>query len=78
MIGTALCFTHVDPIKALYWSAVVNGVISVPIMAVVMLLAARPSVMGKLVISRRLTVLGWLCTGVMAAAVLAMFATMGK
>ncbi|GJI88452.1 NRAMP family divalent metal transporter [Duganella hordei] len=77
-IGTALCFTHVDPIKALYWSAVVNGVISVPIMAVVMLLAARPSVMGKLVISRRLTVLGWLCTGVMAAAVLAMFTTMGK
>jgi NRAMP (natural resistance-associated macrophage protein)-like metal ion transporter len=75
-IGTALCFTHVDPIKALYWSAVVNGVISVPIMAVVMLLASRPSVMGELVISRRLRALGWVCTGVMAAAVLAMFATM--
>ncbi|MQA39852.1 NRAMP family divalent metal transporter [Rugamonas aquatica] len=77
-IGTALCFTNIDPIRALYWSAVVNGVISVPIMVVVMLLAARPAVMGKLVISRRLGVLGWLCTGVMAAAVLAMFATMGK
>ncbi|GJJ01072.1 iron transporter [Duganella rhizosphaerae] len=78
VIGTALCFTNIDPIRALYWSAVLNGVISVPIMVVVMLLAARPAVMGKLVIPRRLSVLGWLCTGVMAAAVLAMFATMGK
>lgn len=77
-IGTVLCFTDIDPIRALYWSAVLNGVISVPIMVVVMLLAARPTVMGRLVISRRLGVLGWLCTGVMAAAVLAMFATMGK
>lgn len=78
VIGTALCFTNIDPMRALYWSAVLNGVISVPIMVVVMLLAARPAVMGKLVISRRLSVLGWLCTGVMAAAVLAMFATLGK
>jgi NRAMP (natural resistance-associated macrophage protein)-like metal ion transporter len=76
-IGTARCFTNIDPMRALYWSAVVNGVISVPIMVVVMLLAARPAVMGKLVISRRLRVLGWLCTGLMAAAVLAMFVTMG-
>ena len=78
LIGTALCFTKIDPIQALYWSAVINGVISVPIMVVVMLLAARPAVMGTLTISRRLGVLGWLCTLVMAAAVLAMFATMGK
>jgi Mn2+/Fe2+ NRAMP family transporter len=47
-------------------------------MVLVMLLATRKAVMGALVISRRLAVLGWLCTGVMAAAVLAMFATMGK
>jgi NRAMP (natural resistance-associated macrophage protein)-like metal ion transporter len=78
LIGTALCFTDIDPIRALYWSAVVNGVISVPVMVLVMLLATRKAVMGALVISRRLAVLGWLCTGVMAAAVLAMFATMGK
>lgn len=78
VIGAALCFTPVDPIKALYWSAVVNGVISVPIMAVMMLLASRPKVMGKLVISTRLKMLGWLCTGVMALAVVAMFCTMGK
>ena len=78
LIGTALCFTKIDPIKALYWSAVINGVIAVPVMVLVMLLGTRKAVMGELVISRRLAVLGWLCTGVMAVAVLAMFATMGK
>jgi len=76
LIGTALCFTSIDPIRALYWSAVLNGVISVPIMVVLMLLARRPAVMGALVISRRLTLLGWLCTGVMALAVAAMLVTM--
>jgi len=76
VIGTLLCFTSIDPIRALYWSAVLNGVISVPIMVVVMLLAQRPAVMGRLVISRRLRVLGWLCTGVMALAVTAMLVTL--
>jgi len=56
---------------------VLNGVIAVPVMVVVMLLAVRKSVMGEFVISRRLRVLGWLCTGVMALAVVAMFATLG-
>ncbi|MDB5823019.1 MAG: iron transporter [Herminiimonas sp.] len=75
LLGVGLCFTPIDPIKALFWSAVLNGVISVPIMAVMMLMAARSDIMGKLVISRRLKVLGWLCTGVMAIVVLAMFTT---
>lgn len=77
LAGTALCFTHIDPMRALYWSAVLNGVIAVPVMAVVMQLATRRAVMGELPISRRLRVLGWLCTGVMALAVVAMFATLG-
>ncbi|MRW92620.1 divalent metal cation transporter [Duganella sp. FT80W] len=77
LVGTALCFTHIDPMRALYWSAVINGVIAVPVMAVVMNLATRHSVMGDLVVSTRLRVLGWACTIVMALAVLAMFATMG-
>jgi NRAMP (natural resistance-associated macrophage protein)-like metal ion transporter len=76
LIGSALCFTSIDPIKALYWSAVVNGVISVPIMAVMLLMAARVDVMGTLVISRRLKALCWLCTAVMGCAVLAMLWTM--
>ena len=75
LMGVALNFTPVDPIKALYWSAVINGVISVPIMAVMMLMAARPEVRGRCGIARRLQVLGWGATAVMALAVLAMLAT---
>jgi NRAMP (natural resistance-associated macrophage protein)-like metal ion transporter len=75
LAGVTLIFTPVDPIKALYWSAVINGVISVPIMAVLMLMAARADIMGRLVVGRRLKHTGWLCTAVMAVAVIAMFAT---
>jgi NRAMP (natural resistance-associated macrophage protein)-like metal ion transporter len=75
IIGIVLGFTSIDPIKALYWSAVINGVISVPIMAVMMLMASRPKIMGQFVISARLKILGWLATLMMAAAVCAMFWT---
>ena len=71
-----LDFTPLDPIKALFWSAVINGVIAVPIMAVMMMMAVRPEVMGSFVITRRLKFLGWLATGVMCAAVIAMFSTL--
>jgi NRAMP (natural resistance-associated macrophage protein)-like metal ion transporter len=73
--GVLLDFTPVDPIKALFWSAVINGVIAVPIMAVMMLMAVRPEIMGPFVVRRRLWILGWLATLVMLLAVLAMFAT---
>ncbi|CAN7597650.1 divalent metal cation transporter [Pseudoduganella sp. LjRoot289] len=78
LAGIALGFTEIDPIKALYWSAVVNGVISVPIMAVMMLMAGRTSIMGKFVVKGRLRLLGWGATGVMALAVLTMFWIMAK
>jgi len=71
-IGVALNFTAIDPVKALIWSAVINGAISVPIMAVMMLMAARPEIMGRFTVRRRLKNLGWLATGVMALAVVAM------
>jgi|SRR5579864_1120647 len=74
-IGVALNFTGIDPVKALIWSAVVNGVISVPIMAVMMLMAARADIMGPFTVRRRLKFLGWLATVVMALAVAAMFLT---
>ncbi|MBI2770451.1 MAG: divalent metal cation transporter [Burkholderiales bacterium] len=74
--GAAINFLPIDPIRALFWSAVINGVISVPIMVVMMLLASRSDVMGKLTPPLRLKVFGWLATGVMAVAVLAMFWTM--
>ena len=78
LMGVGLCFTPFDPIKALYWSAVINGIISVPIMVVMLLMAVRPDIMGQFVISFRLKVLGWLCTTVMAIAVAAMFWSLGK
>ncbi len=73
--GVALDFSPIDPIKALFWSAVINGVIAVPIMVVMMLLADDAKVMGTFTVTRRLKALGWLATGTMAAAVAAMFAT---
>ncbi|RXZ31128.1 divalent metal cation transporter [Oxalobacteraceae bacterium CAVE-383] len=76
LLGVALCFTAVDPIKALYWSAVINGVMSVPIMAIMMTMAARADIMGRFAIGPGLKALGWICTGVMTLAALAMFWTM--
>jgi NRAMP (natural resistance-associated macrophage protein)-like metal ion transporter len=78
LLGLVLNFTPIDPIKALFWSAVINAVIAVPIMAVIMLMASRPDVMGQFVIKPHLKVLGWLATAIMALAVLAMIATWGK
>jgi NRAMP (natural resistance-associated macrophage protein)-like metal ion transporter len=78
LIGVALCFAPINPIKALYWSAVINGIISVPIMALMMLMAVRPEIMGQFVITLRLKILGWVSTGAMALAVIAMFWTLAK
>jgi NRAMP (natural resistance-associated macrophage protein)-like metal ion transporter len=74
VLGIAIDLYGVDSMKMLVWAAIVNGVISVPIMAVMMLLAANPAVMGPFVVSGRLKGLGWLAVAVMAAAVVAMFA----
>jgi NRAMP (natural resistance-associated macrophage protein)-like metal ion transporter len=73
--GVIMCFTAVDPVKELFWSAVLNGVIAVPIMVVMMLLASRSQVMGDHVIGRRLRWLGWIATASMGATVLAMLKT---
>ena len=73
--GVALNFTHLDPMRALVWSAEINGVIAVPIMAIMMLLATREDIMGRFVIRPRLRGLGWSATAVMAVTVVAMIAT---
>ncbi len=75
LAGVALGFAHFDPIQALYWSAVINGVIAVPVMAVMMHLGGLRSVMGQQTLPGWLKALGWTCTGAMAAAVAAMFVT---
>src|SRR5579862_2798811 len=73
-LGVAIDFSGVDAIKMLLWAAILNGVIAVPIMVVMMLLVAKPAVMGTFVARRRLKVLGWFATAVMAVAVIALFA----
>jgi Mn2+/Fe2+ NRAMP family transporter len=75
LVGVGLCFTPTDPVRELFWSAVLNGVIAVPIMAIMVLLASRGEIMGEHVIGRRLRWLGWLATTAMAATVLAMLVT---
>ena len=75
LIGIGINFVGLDPIKALFWSAVINGVVAVPLMAIIMLMAMRQDVMGRFVLPRALWAMGWLCTVVMAVVVAIMFAT---
>ena len=83
LVGMILNFTPVNPIKALYWSAVINGVVAVPVMVMVMvmvmvimmLMSAEPKIMGPFVVTGWLRALGWASTVVMAAAVIAMLGT---
>jgi Mn2+/Fe2+ NRAMP family transporter len=65
-------YSPIDPMKALFWSAVINGVVAVPLMAVIVLLASKRSLMGEFVASRSLIVLGWIGVAVMGVAALAM------
>ncbi len=60
--GVALNFTSLDPVKALYWSAVVNGVLAAPLMAVMMVIAMNKRIMGRLTLPRPMLVVGWLAT----------------
>jgi Mn2+/Fe2+ NRAMP family transporter len=68
-LGMALTFTPLDPMRALYWSAVINGVVAVPVMIVMMLITAQPRVMGKFTIAGWLRWLGWAATLAMALCV---------
>ena len=73
MAGVGLNFSTLDPVRALYWSAVVNGVLSAPVMAVMMLIGANGRIMGRLTLSRTMLALGWTATLVMAAASIGFF-----
>jgi NRAMP (natural resistance-associated macrophage protein)-like metal ion transporter len=78
MIGALLNFSPLDPIKALFWSAVINGVAAVPLMVMIMLMASRKLVMGQFTLTPLLASLGWLSTAAMALAAVGMFATWGN
>lgn len=71
--GVALNFTALDPVKALYWSAVVNGVLAAPLMAVMMVVAMNPRIMGRLTLPRPMLVIGWVATAVMSVASIGFF-----
>ena len=73
LVGIAITFTPIDPIKALFWSAVINGVVSVPIMVLLMFMVMNRKIMGEFVAPIFLRILGWLATGVMGIAALGMF-----
>jgi NRAMP (natural resistance-associated macrophage protein)-like metal ion transporter len=75
MVGVALNFSPINPIKALYWSAVINGVVAVPVMITMMHMTANPKVMGKFPVHDGLRLIGWMATVVMAAAAIAMSVT---
>jgi NRAMP (natural resistance-associated macrophage protein)-like metal ion transporter len=72
IIGVAIDYSGLDPMKALFWSAVINGFVAVPIMIGLMLVASRRSQMGKFIISTPVAILGWAATAVMAVAAIAM------
>ena len=75
VLGVAMCFTKINPMQALFWSAVINGVTAVPLMVFIMLIASSKRIMGKFSASARLRATGWAATAVMLAATVAMFAT---
>lgn len=76
-IAVLLNFTPIDPIKALIWAAVVNGITATPLMVVMMRMTTNPKIMGQFTISRYLRITGWLATALMAAATLGLFITWG-
>jgi Mn2+/Fe2+ NRAMP family transporter len=72
LLGLGIDWSPLDPIKALYWSAVVNGVIAVPMMAAMMVVASNRKKMGRFAVGPVLGGLGWLSTAVMTAATVTM------
>ena len=71
-LSIGLNFTPLDPIKALYWSAVVNGVLAPPVMVLLMLLVRKEKVMGKLIVKGWLYWVGWIATAAMALSIIGM------
>ncbi|RQZ65017.1 NRAMP family divalent metal transporter [Burkholderia sp. Bp9004] len=73
LAGLGIQYSPISPMKALFWSAVINGVVAVPLLVVIIILVSKKSVMGAFTASRPLIVLGWIATAIMGAAAVAMF-----
>jgi len=72
VIGVVINLTRIDPIKALFWSAVINGIVAVPLMITMMIMTMQPKVMRQFTLPRALWIIGWLSTLAMTATVVAM------
>jgi Mn2+/Fe2+ NRAMP family transporter len=73
LAALGLQYSPISPMKALFWSAVINGVVAVPLMVVIIILVSRKSVMGEFTASKPIIILGWVATAVMGAAAVRMF-----
>lgn len=73
LLGLVIQYSPISPMKALFWSAVINGIVAVPLLAVIVILVAKKSVMGDYTASRPIIVLGWVTTIIMGIAALRMF-----
>ena len=68
LAGASIQYVGINPVRALYWSAVINGVLAAPLMAIMMLIVTNPRAMGHLTLGRRGTMLGWAAMAVMVVA----------
>jgi NRAMP (natural resistance-associated macrophage protein)-like metal ion transporter len=75
LVGTAIAVSHINPMHALVAAAILNGVVSVPILAATVVIASNSGVMGEFAIGRGLRFMGWLTTAVMGVAAVAMVRT---
>jgi len=75
LIGVGIAFSPIDPMKALYYSAVVNGVLAAPLMAIMLVIGSNPKIMNRFTLPPILKTIGWIATAVMAAAAVGLFVT---
>jgi Mn2+/Fe2+ NRAMP family transporter len=73
LLALVIQYSPISPMRALFWSAIINGIVAVPLMVVIILIVSSKTVMGKFTASRPIIILGWIATLVMGAAAVRMF-----
>jgi Mn2+/Fe2+ NRAMP family transporter len=73
LAGLVIQYSPISPMKALFWSAILNGVVAVPLMIVIILLVSKKAVMGRYTASRPIVILAWIAAIVMGLAAIRMF-----
>ena len=78
LVGVGIDFIGINPISALYWTAVINGVVAPPLLIVVMLISNNKKVMGSRTNGPVTNLIGWLAAAIMSTAAIGMFLTWGN